>query len=78
MQSHAGLDSMNHLGADCGVVDVCTDVDASEDRHDVERESIAHGIYYHTINLPPRKTTVHPTNEKVWDEFRNGLPREVH
>ena len=47
MQSHAGLDSMNHLGADCGVVDVCADVDASEDGHGVECESVAHGIYHH-------------------------------
>ena len=31
MQSHARLDSMNHLGADCGVVDVCANVDPGED-----------------------------------------------
>ena len=51
MQSHARLDSMNHLGTDCGVVDVCADVDSGEDRDDMEGEGVAHGIYHRTVNL---------------------------
>jgi hypothetical protein len=78
MQSHAGLDSMNHLGADCRVVDVCADVDASEDGHDVEGESVTHGIYHHISQPPSEKTEAHRTNKKIWDEFRDSLPREVH
>jgi len=55
MQSHAGLDSMNHLGADCGVVDVCTDVDAGEDGHDVKCESVTHSIYHQIVNPRGKK-----------------------
>ena len=50
MQSHTGLDSMNHLGADCGVVDICANVDSGEDGHEVERESVPHGICHQTVN----------------------------
>ena len=51
MQRHAGLHSVNHLGADCGVVDVCPNVDAGEDGHNVECKSIAHCIYHHTVSI---------------------------
>ena len=54
MQSHTGLDSVDHLGANCGVVDVCADIDSSEDGHDVERESVTHGIYHPGVS-PPNK-----------------------
>ena len=53
MQSHAGLDSVNHLGADCGVVNVCADVGASKDGYSVECKGVAHGICSHTVN--PRR-----------------------
>ena len=45
MQSHTGPNPMNHFGADCWVMDICADVDSSEDSHDVEGESVTHGIY---------------------------------
>jgi len=51
MQSHTGLDPMDHLGADCGIVDVCADVDPGKNGHDVEREGITHGIYHHMFNI---------------------------
>jgi len=51
MQSYARFDTVDHLGADRRVVDVCTDVNAGEDRYDMEGESVTHGIYHHMINL---------------------------
>ena len=51
MQSHAGLNAANHLGADRGVVDVCADVDSSEGGHDMKCESVTCGIYHWTVNL---------------------------
>jgi len=51
MQSHTGLDPMDHLGADRGVVDVRADVDSGEDGHDMECEGVTHGIYRYTFNL---------------------------
>ena len=51
MQSYARLDTMDHLGADSRVVDVCADVDAGEDRHDMGVESVTHSDYHHMINL---------------------------
>ena len=50
MHSHTGLDPVNHLGADCGVVDVCADIDTGEDGRDVVCESVAHGVYHEMVN----------------------------
>ena len=51
MQSDTGLDSMDHLCADCGVVDICADVDSGENGHDMECEGVTHCIYHRTFNL---------------------------
>ena len=55
MQSHTRLNPVNHLGADRGVVNVCADVDSSEDSHHVECESVTHGIYHHIVNLQNKR-----------------------
>ena len=51
MQSYARFDSTNHLGADCGVMDVCANSDACEDGDNVEGEGITHCIYRRPVNL---------------------------
>ena len=51
MQSHTGLDPMDHLCTDRGVVNVCADVDSGEDGHDMKCEGVAHGIYPYVFNL---------------------------
>ena len=50
MQSYAGFDPTNHFCADCGVMDVCTNFGAGEDRDDVEGESVTHCIYHRLVN----------------------------
>jgi hypothetical protein len=71
MQCRAGLDSTNHLGADCRIMDVCADVNLGEDGHDVEYKSVAHSIYHRTVNLHDNEDRpgVRRTDEKIWDEF---------
>ena len=64
MQCYAGFDSTDHLGADCGVMDVCANFYAGEDGDDVEGEGIAHCIYNLSIN---------PCNKK-WRRLRRQLP----
>ena len=51
MRSHAGVHWTNHLGADCGKMDVCADFDACEDGDEVEGEGVTHCIYHRPVNL---------------------------
>ena len=79
MQSYAGFDSTNHLGADGGVMDVCADFDAGEDGDNVEGEGVTHCIYGHSVN-PCSKNRVEEaaTDEQIRDKFGDSLPGQVH
>ena len=71
MQSHTGLDPMDHLCADRGVVDVCADVDSGKNGHDMECEGVTHGIYHRMFNVQPpsRRVANLRTDGRVRDEF---------
>ena len=71
MQSHTGLDSMDHLCADCGVVDVCADVDSGENGHDMECEGVTHGICHRIVNLR------HEGQENYVPTKRSGMSSET-
>ena len=70
MQSHVGLDSMDHLGADRGIVHVSTDVNSGEDGHYGERECETHGIYRHMVNLR------HEESKEIIPMKRSGVNSE--
>lgn len=78
MQSYTGFNSMDHLGADCGVMDICADFDACQDGDNVEGEGVTHCIYHEKSITVIRTGEMAATNEQIWDEFRDSFPRQVH